>query len=79
MNLVTRASLSQELLKRLPVTLPPFLEQCEIASYLDQATSSIEAKIEKTKKIIELQKEYRTAMISEVVTGKIKVTEETTP
>ena len=78
MNLVTRASLSQELLKRLPVILPPFPEQCEIASYLDQATSSIDAKIAKTKRIIELQKEYRTALISEVVTGKIKVAEETT-
>lgn len=73
MNLVTRASLSQELLKRLPVILPPFPEQREIASYLYQAISSIDAKIEKTKKIIELQKEYRTALISEVVTGKIKV------
>lgn len=30
----------------------------------------------KTKKIIALQKEYRTALISEVVTGKIKVTAE---
>ena len=79
MNLVTRASLSQELLKRLPVILPPFPEQCEIASYLDRATSSIDAKIAKTKRIIELQKEYRTALISEVVTGKIKVTEETAP
>ncbi len=79
MNLVTRASLSQELLKRLPVILPPFPEQCEIASYLNQATSSIDAKIAKTQKIIELQKEYRTALISEVVTGKIKVTEEPTP
>jgi len=79
MNLVTRASLSQELLKRLPVILPQFPEQCEIASYLDQATSSIDAKIAKTKRIIELQKEYRTALISEVVTGKIKVTEETAP
>jgi len=78
MNLVTRASLSQELLKRLPVILPPFPEQCEIASYLDRATSSIDAKIAKTKRIIELQKEYRTALISEVVTGKIKVTEEST-
>ena len=79
MNLVTRASLSQELLKRLPIFIPPFSEQCKIASYLDQIIRLIDAKIAKTKRIIELQKEYRTALISEVVTGKIKVTEEPTP
>ncbi|MCP4113212.1 MAG: restriction endonuclease subunit S [Desulfobacteraceae bacterium] len=77
MNLVTRASLSQELLKRLPVILPPIQEQKQITSYLDQETNYINAKIAKTKKIIALQKEYRTALISEVVTGKIKVPQET--
>jgi len=77
MNLVTRASLSQELLKRLPVFLPPIHEQKMIAIYLDQETSTINAKIAKTKKIITLQKEYRTALISEVVTGKVKVPEDT--
>jgi len=76
MNLVTRASLSQELLKKLPVLLPPIPEQYKIADYLDNKMKAINAKIEKTKKIIELQKEYRTALISEVVTGKIKVTQE---
>lgn len=73
MNLVTRASLSQELLKRLPVILPGMEEQKEISNYLDTETAHIDAKIAKAKKIIELQKEYRTALISEVVTGKVKV------
>jgi len=74
MNLVTRASLSQELLKKLPVLLPPIPEQYKIAAYLDKRMKFINVKIEKTKKIIKLQKEYRAALISEVVTGKIKVT-----
>lgn len=73
MNLVTRASLSQELLKKMPVILPPIQEQNQIASYLDQEANGINSKIKKTKNLIELQKEYRTALISEVVTGKIKV------
>ena len=73
MNLVTRASLSQELLKRLPVVIPPIPEQERIACYLDQQINQIDTKIERTRKIITLQKEYRTALISEVVTGKIKV------
>lgn len=34
MNLVTRASLSQDLLKKMPVLLPPIDEQNEIANYL---------------------------------------------
>ena len=33
-------------------------------------------KITKTKNIITLNKEYRTALISEVVSGKIRVTQE---
>jgi len=73
MNLVTRASLSQELLKKLPVLLPPIQEQIEINKYIETETSCIDAKIAKTQRIIELQKEYRSALISEVVTGKIKV------
>jgi len=73
MNLVTRASLSQELLKRLPVLLPPIIEQKQISIYLDKAMEHINVKIAKTKKRIELQKEYRTALISEVVTGKLRI------
>jgi len=76
MNLVTRASLSQELLKKLPVVLPSIEEQKQIALYLDESVEHINTKITKTKRIIELQKEYRTSLISEVVTGKIKVTQE---
>ncbi|MGR3982234.1 restriction endonuclease subunit S [Pseudoalteromonas sp. 1181_04] len=75
MNLVTRASLSQELLKRMPVVIPTSLEQREIADFLDKSTLEIEFKITKTKRIIELQQEYRTALISEAVTGKFKVPE----
>jgi len=74
MNIVTRASLSQDLLKKLPILLPSIQEQKQIALYLDEAMEHINAKIAKTKKIIALQKEYRTALISEVVTGKIRVT-----
>ncbi len=73
MNLVTRASLSQELLKRLPVALPPIEEQKEIAKYLDRYLLEVDSKSAKTKKLIALLKEYKTGLISDVVTGKIKV------
>ena len=73
MNLVTRASLSQELLKRLPTLLPSINEQKRIATYLDKKTSEIDIVISKSKQEIELLKEYKTALISEVVTGKVDV------
>jgi type I restriction enzyme S subunit len=55
------------------VLLPPLEEQKAIAEYIEKETARIDAKIAKTKRIIELQKEYRTALISEAVTGKIKI------
>ncbi|QPK65668.1 restriction endonuclease subunit S [Methylomonas sp. LL1] len=47
--------------------------QTAIVHHIETETTRIDAKIAKTQRIIELQKEYRTALISEVVTGKIKV------
>lgn len=48
-------------------------EQTAIANFLDRKTAEIDAQIAKTQRIIELQREYRTTLISDVVTGKIKV------
>ena len=75
-NIVTRSSLSQELLKRLPVLLPPPDEQKEITMFLDEQTQKIDSMIEKENKQIELLKEYRQSLISEAVTGKIDVRNE---
>lgn len=44
-----------------------------ITSFLDEKTAQIDTLIEKNQKEIDLLQEYRSAMISEVVTGKIKV------
>lgn len=73
MNLVTRASLSQELLKNLPVVLPNRVEQRAIADYLDQKTSAIDSLITDITTQIEKLKEYRQSIISEAVTGKVAV------
>lgn len=73
MNLVTRASLSQNLLKNLPTLIPPLSEQQAIASYLDEKTSQIDSLIAlKQEKITEL-KNYKKSIIYEYVTGKKKV------
>lgn len=73
MNLVTRASLSQELLKRFPVLLPPVSEQMEISKYLDQKCSEIDSAISKKQAIVENLTEYKKSLIYEVVTGKREV------
>jgi len=75
MNLVTRASLSQELLKRMPVTIPPVEEQKEIAEYISNKDKLISELANEAKNSIELLKEHRTALISAAVTGKIDVRE----
>ncbi|MCY3553383.1 MAG: restriction endonuclease subunit S [Candidatus Poribacteria bacterium] len=75
-NIVTRSSLSQESLKRLPVLLPPVDEQKEIAMFLDEQTSKIDAMTKKENKQIQLLQEYRQSLISEAVTGKIDVRNE---
>lgn len=73
MNLVTRASLGQDLLKAMSVTLPPMVEQQQIAEYLDKKCADIDNLISiKLQKIEEL-KEYKKSLIYEYVTGKKEV------
>ena len=72
----TMGVINLDLLKQLLFSIPPINEQTAIVNHIETETTRINAKITKTKKIIALQKEYRTALISEVVTGKIKVTQE---
>lgn len=55
---------------------PPLSEQKAIAQFLDQETAKIDTLIEKTKTSIEKLKEYRTALISAAVTGKIDIRQE---
>ena len=73
MNLVTRASLSQELLKRLPVLLPPKEEQKQIAAFLDKKCFKIDNMVEKKQTEIDKLLEYKKSLIYEAVTGKLEV------
>jgi type I restriction enzyme S subunit len=54
-------------------TFPPLPEQQKIAQFLDRETSKIDNLITKTRTSIDHLKEYRTALISAAVTGKIDV------
>ena len=51
--------------------------QGAIGSFLDRETAKIDALIAKIREGIEKLKEYRTALISAAVTGKIDVREDT--
>ena len=56
---------------RLP--LPPLTEQVAIAEYLDEQSERIEALRGKAELSIERLSEYRSALVSAAVTGKIDV------
>jgi type I restriction enzyme S subunit len=56
-------------------TLPPLPEQQAIAAFLDRETARIDALVSKVEMAIDKLKEYRTALISAAVTGKIDVRE----
>jgi type I restriction enzyme S subunit len=58
------------------VPTPNLTEQAAIVVYIETECSRLDTIIDKFKKQIELFKEYRTTMISEVVTGKIDVRDE---
>ena len=73
MNLVTRASLSQNLLNNLSVALPSYNEQVETYNALELKVGGINLSIDKLKYQIEKLKEAKQALISEAVTGKIEI------
>ncbi len=75
-NKATIAHFTGEKFGWLPISLPPAGEQLSISSFLDSETSRIDMIIEKVKTSIEKLREYRTALISAAVTGKIDVREE---
>ena len=58
------------------IAFPSLNEQFSICQYLDKKTSQIDSLSEKLRRKIELLKEYRQSLISNVVTGKVKVTED---
>ena len=73
MNLITRASLGQSLLKSMPVLLPPLEEQKEIADYLDAKCAEIDGLIAKKEQLVKELESYKKSLIYEVVTGKREV------
>ena len=72
-DLVTRVSLGQDLLKSLPVLLPPMDEQEEIAKFIEKELNKRVVLVTKAQSEIEKAKEYQDSLITQIVTGQLKV------
>lgn len=66
-------NIGQDTLKNLPLPLPPQQEQILISKYIDVAASNISMQMQKVDRVIVRLQEYRSALITNAVTGKIDV------
>ena len=66
-------NLNTDIIKSTEIALPPLEEQRSIIDYVEAEFDRIITQIVHTKRLIDLLTEYRTALISEVVTGKVRV------
>ena len=55
------------------IVVPDVAEQAAIAAYLDAETAKLDALVDKVEEAVERLQEYRTALITAAVTGKIDV------
>lgn len=69
----TIPTLSQDNILKYVIPIAPKNEQDEIANYLDKKCKSIDSSISKAQHQVELLQEYKQSLITEVVTGKRKV------
>lgn len=70
---------SWEFIGNLKIPLPPLHEQKEIAEFLDSKVAQIDLVIEKTKKQIELIKEYKNTLLNEAVCGRVACSRDFSP
>ena len=66
-------NIGQDTVKNLPLTVPPIAEQREIVAYLEEKTGRIDRMVALNQQAIDKLKEYRTALITAAVTGKMDV------
>jgi type I restriction enzyme S subunit len=71
----TQPNIGMGVIENLKIVLPPLKEQQPIIDFLNHKIFDIDNLVDLEQKKIDLLKEYRQSLISEVVTGKIKVTQ----
>ncbi len=74
-NMVTMATIAQDTISSCPVVMPPHSEQDRIVRWIDTQWDRITNAIESGNREIDFIHEYRTRLISDVVTGKLDVRE----
>jgi len=72
-NGITRFGLSKESIASVIFPVPPLEEQKAISAFLRRETAKIDGLVLKAESVIESLSEYRSALISAAVTGKIDV------
>jgi len=72
-NRVSIAHLTREKLVDVTFITPPLEEQDRILKHIDTESAPIDVAIERTRRQIDLIREYRTRLIADVVTGKVDV------
>lgn len=69
----SREGLTLQSIRRLPVLVPPLEEQASIVAWASGKTKGIDSAIKRAEREISLIREYRTRLITDVVTGKFDV------
>jgi type I restriction enzyme S subunit len=72
-KLGTQLNLNTDTVGSIVIGIPFFKEQSAIATYLERETSKIDRLVEKVEEALDRLQEYRTALITAAVTGKIDV------
>ncbi len=65
--------ISSDFVKNYPIGLPPISEQGEILAHINKKCAEFSHAVSRAEREIELMREYRTRLISDVVTGKVDV------
>lgn len=73
LNKATIENIGADKYNDLYIPIPPKNEQLKIVEHIENELNQIDKLIEKTTKEIELIKEYKTSLINEAVSGKIKI------
>jgi len=66
-------NLSQDDLKKIRIPIPDLAEQKKIVEFLDKGTARIDEQSRKVNEVISKLQEYRSALVTNAVTGKIDV------
>ena len=74
-NVVTMATIAQDVIATCPLWLPPLREQIDILRFIHKEMADLDKTTRANQRSIDLLREYRTRLIADVVTGKLDVRE----